>query len=407
MAERSDLAQAALLLVDVQRDFLDEQGALPRAGIRAVTAGDSDQLLGRWQGLVAAMRAAGRPIVWVMTELRDDAIDSSHAPTWLARRRAAAGSFLVAGSWGAGLVDGLIVEPGDHVVVKKGHSAFADTHLDRLLTNLGVDRYFLAGGGVRDSIFETARIGGRLGYEQILVTDAVYPLGSDDLRMLNKQADPVSTADVVEGPSAMPPSVPPVDRARPDYAMVLVDMQNDFMKPDQPNRSTIIENTQEIAAAMRRRGWPVIYVHVGRREDHLDDAHAPTYSRRRPAERGLGNGVTHCAIGSWGAEMVAELAPQPGDFMVEKKGNSGFGFTALHRTLRNLNARRLIVTGGAAGGCVQATVCDGAELGYDITVVADAVYGGGTRELDVLRDWSAVRPADEVLAELTGRRSPA
>ena len=58
------------------------------------------------------------------------------------------------------------------------------------------------------------------------------------------------------------------------------------------------------------------------------------------------------------------------------------------------------MTGGATSGCVQATVSDGAELGYDITVIADAVYGG-VGHLDVLRDWCAVRPTDDVLSELT------
>jgi len=57
-------------------------------------------------------------------------------------------------------------EPGDYVVIKKSHAAFTDTHLDRLLTNLGVETCIVAGGGVEDSIAETARTGGRLGYER-------------------------------------------------------------------------------------------------------------------------------------------------------------------------------------------------------------------------------------------------
>jgi nicotinamidase-related amidase len=183
--------------------------------------------------------------------------------------------------------------------------------------------------------------------------------------------------------------------------MVLVDMQNDFMKPSQPNRSTIIENTQDVAAAVRSRGWPVIYVYVLRREDNLDDAHPPLQTLHRVVDRSLGNGVTHCAIGTPGAEIVEELKPRAGDFMVDKQGGSGFGFTPLHRLLRNLDVHRILMTGGSASGCVRATALDGVELGYDVTVVGDATYGGGPAALDFLSRWCTVRPTADVIRELT------
>src|SRR5207245_5639602 len=94
------------------------------------------------------------------------------------------------------------------------------------------------------------------------------------------------------------------------------------------------------------------------------------------------------------------------DFMVEKKGGSGFGYTALHRILRNLNARRLIMTGGATTGCVWATVLDGVALGYDITVIADATYPPDSPDLATLARWCAVRPTADVLPELAGTLSP-
>src|SRR5207247_4742517 len=128
--------------------------------------------------------------------------------------------------------------------------------------------------------------------------------------------------------------------------------------------------------------------------------HPPTRKEQRIIDRSLGPGVTHCAIGTWGAEMVDEIAPEVDDFVVEKKGGSGFIFTPLHRVLRNLNAHRLIVTGGAASGCVLATVSDGVALGYDVTAVGDAVYGGGPNALDVLQQWCPGRSAAAALADL-------
>jgi nicotinamidase-related amidase len=393
-----DINRSALVLVDLQRDLLDPDGALARAGLPAADPEATAQLVQTCRELIDTMRRAGRPIVWVKSELRPDYLDSGHSPTWLEQRRSAAGQFLVEGSWGAELIDGLEPAPGDHVVVKKGHSAFADTHLDRLLTNLGVEHYVLAGGPVGDTIAETTRTGGRLGYEQFIVEDALFPPKSEDLDMLHNAGDLVLAEDVMAAAAATSTGA----AEGPDYALVLIDMQNDFMRPTQENRATILENTGKLLAAMREREWPVVYVRVVRREDNLDDAHPPYYHRRRPAARGLGNGVTHCAVGTWGAEIVDEITPSEGDFVVEKTGGSGFGFTPLHRILRNLNVRRIIMTGGASGGCVRATSFDGVSLGYDITVAADAVYGGTGRPLDVLTKWCAVKSTEDILTDLVG-----
>ena len=154
--------RAALLLVDLQRDLLHEDGALVRAGFSAVNRDEAAQLVDACRELAASVRRAGRPVVWVTTELRADFADSAMAQPRLDRMRAA-GTFLTQGTWGAGLMDGLAPEPSDHVVVKKGHGAFPNTHLDRLLSNLGVSQCIVAGGGMEDSIAETARTGGILG----------------------------------------------------------------------------------------------------------------------------------------------------------------------------------------------------------------------------------------------------
>ena len=396
MATGFNFDRSALLLVDLQRDLLHEEGALARAGLPAVGRDEVAHLLATYRELEVTMRDRGRPVVWITTAFRPDYMDNGVASVWLARRRAAAADFLIEGSWGAELMEGLAPESSDYTIVKKGHSAFADTNLDRLLTNLGVDRYILVGGAADDSIAETLRTGGRLGYEQLVVEDAIYPRRAVQAARLDRDADVVTLADLT---SAAPLATP--QRGEPGTAMVLVDMQNDFMKPNQPNRSTIIENTQDVMSAVRRHGWPVIYVYVLRREDNLDDAHPRIRTRQRVVDRSLGPGVTHCAIGTEGAEIVSELRPQPGDFLVDKQGGSGFGFTPLHRILRNLNVNRLLMTGGAASGCVWATALDGVALGYDITVVGDATYGGGSSTLDSLAQWCSVRPTAEVLRELS------
>ena len=409
-----DIERAALLLIDVQRDVLHEEGALARIGLPDLNAEDRQRLVVQWRELVQAMRGAGRPVVWVKTAVRSDFADSGLADAWVAPRREAAGAFLIEGSWGAELMDGLPFEADDYVVVKKSHSAYTDTSLDRLLTNLGIEQCIVAGGGVEDAVAETARTGGRLGYEQFVVEDALYPPRGTNLRMVSTAAELINSEDVLTAASQTTPEE--TDESGPDYAMVLVDMQNDFMNNDRAHvrhglsapmadekRARIIDNTNQVADAMRARGWPVIYVRVVRRGDNLDDVHTRTHRRQRTVPAG----DTHCVEGTPGAEIVAELAPKSGDFMVEKKGGSGFGYTPLHRILRNLNARRLLVTGGATTGCVWATVQDGVALGYDVTVIGDATYPVEGPGLEMLSRWCAVRTAADVLPELTNVPSPA
>ena len=79
------LDNAALLLVDVQRDALHPGGALGRAG-QAPDATELSRLVDAWGRLVDLMRERGRPIVWVRTSMRPDFADSAYAPLWLERR---------------------------------------------------------------------------------------------------------------------------------------------------------------------------------------------------------------------------------------------------------------------------------------------------------------------------------
>ena len=411
MARPLDIQRAALLLIDTQRDLLHDEGALARGGMREVAAEDVPVLVDKWNRLAADVSRTGRPVIWVTTAFRPDYTDYGTADQWIERRKSLPGGFLVEGSWGADLMDGLEPADTDYFLVKKGNAAFVGTHLDRLLTNLGVDQCVIAGGSVDDSILETVRTAGILGYQTFVVDDALYPRQSDLGSFLRKQTEHSSTEGVATAAASRRDSASPGTSAGSDRAaFVVVDMQNDFLAPDRPSirfgdsapyseekRQRIIRNTKEVAAATRARGWPVVYVRVVRRADNLDDVHG----RTARSTRSLPEGVTHAAQGTWGAEIVDDLTPQPDDFVVEKKGASGFGLTGLHRLLRNLDVHRCLIAGGASTGCVHATTFDALALGYDVTVVADATYPPDSPHLEVLAEWCSVRPTSEVLDELS------
>jgi nicotinamidase-related amidase len=203
------------------------------------------------------------------------------------------------------------------------------------------------------------------------------------------------------------------ERVAPELALLIIDMQNDFVSPERPSvrhgsgrpfpeaaRTRMLANARAAADGVRARGWPVIHVYTARRTDDLDDVHA----RGSWREDGFPPGVTHVAEGTWGTAIVAELMPQEGDFLVQKKGASGFGLTHLHRLLRNLRVRRCLLAGGSVTGCVRATMFDGIALGYDLSVLGDATYPPESPHVEFLARWCPVLPTEDAL-ELIARKA--
>ena len=77
--------------------------------------------------------------------------------------------------------------------------------------------------------------------------------------------------------------------------------------------------------------------------------------------------------GTWGGEIRAEFAPQPGDIVAQEHWcSSGFANTDLDLLLKKHGIHQLIVIGLLAHTCVEATVRYAAELGYEVTLVRDA-----------------------------------
>lgn len=78
--------------------------------------------------------------------------------------------------------------------------------------------------------------------------------------------------------------------------------------------------------------------------------------------------------GTWGGEIRSEFKPQPGEIVAQEHWcSSGFANTDLDLLLKKHGIHQLIVMGLIAHTCVESTVRFAAELGYEVTVVKDAV----------------------------------
>jgi nicotinamidase-related amidase len=402
------LQQSALVLVDLQNDYLHADGLIQRRGYGSWTEEQRSSFVTATDSILAAMRVKKRPIVWLRTALRPDYLDSGFGPGMARLELGKDSGFLVEGSWGARFIDEFSPLEGEHIVTTKGHSPFQFTHLDRLLANLGVSTLLIVGGGVYDGVPETVRQAGMLGYEVVVPRECVAYGHMRGREPSPSQATVVPAAEVV---STVLQATRPRASESPGYALILVDIQNDFLHRDgfkgrQSGRSmagddweSFMGNNLRLIEAAHKAGAPVIFVGTHARKDNLDRAWSKSMRRSSP----IPEGEFYLPMGSWGAEFVKPLDPQPEDFVVMKRGQSGFGLTHLHRILRNHGVTQCYIAGGAVHGCVEHTIRDGVGLGYAFTLVHDAAYPVRSLNEPVLASHARYSTTDEAVQEIEAR----
>lgn len=151
-------------------------------------------------------------------------------------------------------------------------------------------------------------------------------------------------------------------------ALLIIDMQNDFADPQtrlySPRALEIVPVINELTAAARARGVPVIWIIQQHRRQLVDFGREGDIS------------PVHCVEGTRGAELIEDLEVQDSDFTVIKRRYSGFYATDLDLLLRCLNRNTVILAGIATDGCVQATALDAQGRDYYLRVVQDATATG-------------------------------
>jgi ureidoacrylate peracid hydrolase len=166
-------------------------------------------------------------------------------------------------------------------------------------------------------------------------------------------------------------------------ALLVIDMQNGFcmtggsyekygcsIGADFESYRQIIPNIARVIAACRELKIPVFYTQQVREASGLD-----LYTRLHriiPNRRAEFLRIPSCVRGTWDAEILDELRPAEGDHVVVKRRDSAFQDTEIDLWLRSAYADTLIITGVDTGICVDNTLMDGFNLGYDIILVEDA-----------------------------------
>jgi nicotinamidase-related amidase len=166
-------------------------------------------------------------------------------------------------------------------------------------------------------------------------------------------------------------------------ALLVIDMQRDFLHPDgyaarasldiAPLRKAI-EPVSRVLAAARAAELTVLHT----REGHLPDlSDCPPYklerSRRAGAEIGAAGPMGRLLVrGERGHDFIDALQPQAGEIVIDKPGYSAFEHTALGQLLTTRGIDTLILTGITTEVCVSSTLRTAVDRGYRCFTVADA-----------------------------------
>ncbi|ROZ79168.1 cysteine hydrolase family protein [Ramlibacter sp. WS9] len=173
----------------------------------------------------------------------------------------------------------------------------------------------------------------------------------------------------------------PYDFTLAHTALVIIDMQRDFVEPggfgeslgnDVSLLQAIVPACQRVLHAWRAAGGLVV---------HTRESHRPDLSDCPPAKRDRGNPSLRIGdpgpmgrilvAGEPGNQIIPELAPQPGEIVIDKPGKGAFYATPLSGLLRDAKVTHLVFMGVTTEVCVQTSMREANDRGYDCLLLED------------------------------------
>jgi nicotinamidase-related amidase len=165
-------------------------------------------------------------------------------------------------------------------------------------------------------------------------------------------------------------------------ALIVIDMQRDFVEPggfgetlgnDVMRLQAIVPTVAGLISLFRANGWPVIHTREGHKPD-LSDCPPAKRLRGSPTLRigdagPMGRILIH---GEPGHGIVPELAPIAGEIVIDKPGKGSFYATALGDILKQRKITHLVIAGVTTEVCVQTTMREANDRGYECLLVSDA-----------------------------------
>lgn len=153
----------------------------------------------------------------------------------------------------------------------------------------------------------------------------------------------------------------------PKYALLVIDMQNDFVLPGGAayvvGAYQTIPVIRKLLKMFRDKQWPVFFVIREHRDDGSD---LELYRQHQFRVR------KYTVLDTPGCEIVANLRPSSHDYRIVKRRFSAFMHTELDLLLRRMEINHVVVCGTQYPTCIRSTVFDGVAYDYEVTVITDA-----------------------------------
>lgn len=165
-------------------------------------------------------------------------------------------------------------------------------------------------------------------------------------------------------------------------ALLIIDMQRDFLEPggfgaalgnDVSRLRAIAPNIKLLLQAFRDYRLPIFHTQEGHAPD-LSDCPVSKLNRGKSQLKigDVGPMGRILILGEPGNALVPELAPLPGEFVITKPGKGAFYRTNLEQLLQQQNISHLMITGVTTEVCVQTTMREANDRGYECLLVEDA-----------------------------------
>ena len=201
-----------------------------------------------------------------------------------------------------------------------------------------------------------------------------------------------------------------------DTVLVLTHLQNEFAHPEGKGESIVskflkesgsLDRIKRVLAVCRKVGIPVIFHNETFRPGH-PELRASRGGYVRGTGRVLGLARDDMAVrGQWGAEVIDDLAPDPGrdEFVLHNAKVDPFTCSEFEVLLRNLNRNIILVAGLACNFGIEMTARSGNERDYGICVLSDCIdrFLGEYSEktvTELLPLYGRVATSDEIVKEL-------
>lgn len=161
-----------------------------------------------------------------------------------------------------------------------------------------------------------------------------------------------------------------------------IDMQRDYLEAggygsslglDPGPSRAIIPAMQALINGFRAHGMPIVHTKQCHKPDLSDCPPAKRRRGRQPLKIGDAGPMGRLLVcGEPGSDIVPELAPAYGEIVIEKPGKGSFYNTGLQAELDRVGATHLVMTGVTTEVCVQTTIREANDRGYECLLVEDA-----------------------------------